>query len=85
MNHQAKCQCCEETSGVESVVIFDVEFTVCAYCRGDAKDTLSRTYIWRRQQPSTDRTPGWIGGCVVVFDGSREVVRRGFGVSDHVG
>ena len=77
-----RCQRCNEVSGVEQINIFGVSFTVCAYCRGEAKDTLASTYIWRRQ-PEIKKERSWFGGSVVVFDGNRELIRRGFGVQDH--
>lgn len=84
MNNKAKCQCCGETSGVEPVVVFNVEFVVCAYCRGDALETLQLSYTWERENSGDDVGPGEHGGAVV-FDGGREIYRRGYGLSDHVG
>lgn len=77
----SKCQCCGESEGVEQITVFGVMFTVCAYCRGKARDALSNTYIWRHHQQSHKLSR--LGGEVVVFDDGNELMRRGFGVHDH--
>jgi len=80
MTQSRKCEVCGGNGGVEQIVLLGTSFVVCAYCRGDAKDTLNHSYIWRRPQP---RRASSVFGEVVVFDGGTEIVRRGYGVLDH--
>ncbi len=78
----AECQVCKGSGGVEMTVLFGTSFSVCAYCRHDALETLQMTYTWERRE---ERRPGKSSafGHSVVFDGGREVMRRGFGILDH--
>ena len=76
------CQCCKSSAGVESISIFGTAFTVCAYCRGDALYVLQMSYTWERASyKDQDEDEGH--GHAIVFDGGREIYRRGYGLRDH--
>ena len=78
----AECQVCKGNGGVETIVLFGTSFVVCAYCRHDALETLEMSYTWeRREERKPEKSSAF--GHAVVFDGGRELIRRGFGIRDH--
>lgn len=82
-SNKAKCQTCGGNGGVEKLKVFNTEFTVCAYCRHDALETLSLSYTWERPRKEIKHNQFCDNGYAVVFDGHKEIKRRGFGVKDH--
>ncbi len=82
MTAKAECQVCKGNDGVETIVLLGTSFVVCAYCRHDALETLQMSYTWeRREERRPEKSSAF--GHAVVFDGGREVMRRGFGIQDH--
>lgn len=82
-HNEKVCQCCGESRHVMTVSVFGTQFTVCPYCRNDACETLEMTILWERYEDDEEEVESFgSNGGAVVFDGCKEIFRRGFGLRD---